>query len=288
MNCDRATWRPTLEAALDDEIVAATPVIGGDIGESFQVELASGDLIFVKYYRDAPIGLAACEARGLAWLSEAETPIRISRPLAHDADWLALEWIESRPPVDDYAWRLGEGLAQLHQASPSHLGFSEQNWIGRLPQSNDPKPSWAEFYGANRIQPLQRLARDAELLPDRLSRQLDRLVDDLPQLVGDDEPAARLHGDLWSGNVLIDEQGLPCLIDPACYGGHREIDLAMMRLFGGFGRGVFEAYEATAPLSPGADARVALYQIYPLLVHVRLFGATYLGGLTRVVEEALA
>jgi len=283
-----APWRSAFEAAIADEVLAVTPVAGGDIGDSFRVELVSGHSVFVKHYSGAPTGVAACEAQGLDWLAEADAPIRVVRALAHGPDWLALEWIESRPPSKHYASALGEGLARLHATSPTQFGSSANNWIGPLPQRNDARASWAEFYGANRIQPLQRRAHDAGLLTISLSRQLDRLSENLPRLVGPDEPIARLHGDLWSGNVLSDEQGLPCLIDPACYGGHREIDLAMMRLFGGFGGAVFEAYERVAPLSSGADTRVALYQVYPLLVHVCLFGAGYLERLRLTVERALA
>ena len=115
---------------------------------------------------------------------------------------------------------------------------------------------------------------------DGESRRLfDALQRALPDLVGPAEPPSRLHGDLWSGNLHVDERGTPCLIDPAVYGGHREIDLAMMRLFGGFGDRVFAAYAEVYPLESAAKARVPLYQLYPLLVHVNLFGGSYLGAL---------
>ncbi len=287
MNEVDVDWRLAFEASLDDEIRVAERIGGGDIGDSFRVSLASGGVAFVKHYHDAPSGLAACEARGLEWLAQAEAEIRIPRRLGYASDWLALEWIETRPPAPEFDCLLGEGLAGLHGAAPPRFGFGEANWIGTLPQTNDVRPSWADFYGANRIRPLQRRASDAGLLPGALSRRLDRLVEDLPQLVGADEPVARLHGDLWSGNVLVDERGLPCLIDPACYGGHREVDLAMMKLFGGFEDAVFEAYERASPLSPESGARVALYQIYPLLVHLCLFGGSYLRMLNRTVANAL-
>jgi fructosamine-3-kinase len=122
-------------------------------------------------------------------------------------------------------------------------------------------------------------------LPKVLARRLDRLIERIPQLVGPNEPPARLHGDLWSGNVLCDEHGSPVLIDPAVYGGHREVDLAMMRLFGGFSDAVFDAYDAAYPLQPGHEERVALYQLYPLLAHVNLFGAGYVPQVERCIDR---
>jgi fructosamine-3-kinase len=125
-------------------------------------------------------------------------------------------------------------------------------------------------------------------LPQELAVRLDRLIEELPERVGSTATPARLHGDLWSGNLITDESGHPCLIDPAVYGGDREVDLAMMRLFGGFDPAVFRAYEEAMPLPIGAESRIRLYQIYPLLVHVCLFGASYLSQLTRAVDSALA
>ncbi|HEY8923631.1 MAG TPA: fructosamine kinase family protein, partial [Polyangia bacterium] len=127
-------------------------------------------------------------------------------------------------------------------------------------------------------------ALDAGVAPASLGRQLDRLCARLDTLVGPPEPPARLHGDLWGGNSMVDERGSPSLIDPAVYGGHREVDLAMMRLFGGFGPRVFDAYDESYPLADGHEERVALYQLYPLLVHVNLFGGSYVGA----VSSALA
>ena len=112
----------------------------------------------------------------------------------------------------------------------------------------------------------------------------ERLFRVLPELVGEAEEPARLHGDLWSGNLHVDEQGAPCLIDPAVYGGHREVDLAMMRLFGGFSARVFSAYDEAFPLAPGHAERVPLYQLYPLLVHVNLFGGSYLDAVRRALS----
>src|SRR5204862_1227715 len=141
-------------------------------------------------------------------------------------------------------------------------------------QSNAPAATWSDFYQRRRLEPQVRRAAEAGLVGPALRRAFDRLFTRLPELVGPAEPPARLHGDLWGGNAMADEQGAPVIFDPAVYGGHREVDLAMMRLFGGFGRRVFDAYAEVYPLAPGHEERVALYQLYPLLVHVNLFGGS--------------
>jgi fructosamine-3-kinase len=242
--------------------------------------------VFLKHYPLASRGLAEAEADGLAWLSAAKA-IRVASVLAVGSDWIALDWIEAAPPAANYADQLGRGLAALHAAVAPCFGFEADNWIGRLEQTNDRRETWEAFYLECRIEPLRRRAVDGGLLAGGAARRLDALVDALPDLIGPSEPPARLHGDLWNGNVICDESGAPCLIDPAVYGGHREIDLAMMRLFGGFGADVFEAYTRHSPLTPGAEQRVALYQVYPLLVHVCLFGGSYVGGLMDAVDSAL-
>lgn len=285
-------WAEALAHATGSRPASATPVAGGDIANSFLVELDDRRRIFVKHYarlEAAPEGtppIAVAEARGLTWLAEADA-IRVARPVANGDDWLALEWIDSAPKASDHDEVLGHGLARLHASAPPAFGFEAPNWIGRLPQPNDPEEDWAHFYGERRLRPLARRARDAGALPAELSGRIDRLIERLPERVAGDEPPARLHGDLWSGNAITDERGAPCLIDPAVYGGAREVDLAMMRLFGGFGERTFLAYEEAHPLLPGAEARVALYQAYPLLVHVCLFGGSYVGSLSRAVDDAL-
>lgn len=291
---DRAPWRAALEEATGQAVVSATAVAGGDIAASLRVELSGGGRLFVKQYAGTPPPspdfppIAVAEARGLEWLAAAEVPeLRIPSPVANGDDWLALPWIEPAAPARDHDERLGRGLARMHAAAPDDFGFAGAGWIARLPWPNAVHADWPGFFAEERLLPLARQARDSGALSGTLSRSLDRLVDAVPRLATSDEPPARLHGDLWSGNAICDEDGGPCLIDPAAYGGHREIDLAMMRLFGGFGPRVFAAYEEVWPLAPGAEARLPLYQVLPLLVHVCLFGGGYLNGLARAIDDAL-
>jgi fructosamine-3-kinase len=186
-----------------------------------------------------------------------------------------LELIRSAPPAPDHDERLGRALAGLHRYGATGFGAAHDNLVGALPQDNTPEPTWPDFYGRRRIEPLVRRAVAEDHLPADAGADADRLVARLPELVGPPEPAARLHGDLWAGNAITDERGGPVLVDPAAYGGHREVDLAMMALFGGFSATVTAAYDEEYPRAPGHAERVALYQLYPLLVHTILFGGGY-------------
>jgi fructosamine-3-kinase len=278
--------REALARALGASVTFAKPLSGGDINEAFEVGLADGRKLFVKTNADAPAGMFAAEARGLGWLADAAA-LRIPRVLAastaEGAEFLALELLRPAPRRVDFDEELGHGLAALHGYGAPSFGLDHDNFIGSLPQSNRSHASWAEFFRAERLEPQLLLAKQSGRASSSLLRAFERLFARLPELCGPAEPPARLHGDLWGGNLHVDEAGAPCLIDPAAYAGHREVDLAMMRLFGGFAERVFSAYAESHPLAPGHAERVPLYQLYPLLVHVNLFG----GGYARSVEAAV-
>jgi fructosamine-3-kinase len=280
---------PVLRQVLTDLLGAAphsaVPVSGGDIGASCRVELDDGARYFVKRYEDGRASMARAEAEGLRWLDEARA-VRVARVAeVHDASpcVIVLEWIESRPSVSGFDEELGRSLAALHRSGAPGFGFEADNFIGRLPQSNRAHTSWEEFYAQERIRPQLHLARRSGAFSAALAARLESLLSKLPELCGPPEPPARLHGDLWGGNLMVDGEGRPCLIDPAVYGGHREMDLAMMQLFGGFSSRVFDAYREAAPLAPGYEERVPLCQLYPMLVHVNLFGGGYAGSVERIV-----
>jgi fructosamine-3-kinase len=273
----------SVERALGSKVMRSHGVSGGDINLAYEAELAHGRRVFVKSNDDAPAGMFAAEARGLAWLGGAKA-LRVPAVLAQGPDFLVLEWIESARRTPDFDEQLGRGLAALHQAKPPSFGLDHDNFIGRLVQANEPRATWPTFYRDQRLQPQLQLAIDRGLASPTMRRGFDHLFDDLDELVGPPEPPARLHGDLWGGNLMVDDRGLPCLIDPAVYGGHREVDLAMMRLFGGFSPTAFAAYHEAHPLSPGHERRIPLYQLYFLMVHVNLFGGSYVAA----VERALA
>jgi fructosamine-3-kinase len=274
---------PAVEVALGSAVVAWDAVSGGDINQAHEARLADGHAVFVKSNRNAPAGMFDAEACGLAWLGQAHA-LRVPAVIAQGPDFLVLEYLRPGRRMPDFDELLGRGLASLHRAGAPGFGLDRDNFIGRLVQANGPLPTWAEFYRERRLLPQLRLAVDGHRASTAMQRGFERLLAHLEDLVGPPEPPARLHGDLWGGNAMVDEMGMPCLIDPAVFGGHREVDLAMMQLFGGFGPRVFAAYDEAFPLLPDHEARVPLYQLYFLMVHVNLFGGSYVAS----VEHALA
>lgn len=287
-----AALRDKLEALLGSTVAELARVSGGDINETFGAALRDGRRVFVKTHASPPPAMYACEAEGLRCLGEARA-LRVPHVLAHaEADArgpavLVLERIDASRRARDFDEALGRGLAALHRSGLPELGWSRDNYIAVLAQKNAPRASWAAFYGEQRLLAQVELAVARGRASRALAARVEGLCARLPALVGPEEPPARLHGDLWSGNVISDERGAPCLIDPAVYGGAREIDLAMMRLFGGFSERVFAAYDEAYALPEGHEERVALYQLYPLLVHVNLFGGSYVAAVERALSQLL-
>ena len=281
-----------LGTALGAAVTAMRPLAGGDINDAFSVSLDDGREVFVKTRDHADPRMFPCEARGLAWLAEAQA-LPVPRVLAASAgtapgpQFLALEMLRPGRRRRDYEEILGRGLAALHRAGAPGFGLDHDNFIGSLPQENTPCPTWAGFYAERRLLPQLRRAVDQGRAPATWIHDLDRLAGKLDALVGPAEPPARLHGDLWGGNLHVDDSGQPVLIDPAVYGGHREVDLAMLALFGGVSERFYDAYDEAYPLDPGWPRRVPLYQLYPLLVHVNLFGMSYGSQVERALQRYL-
>ena len=276
-----------LAGALGVPAQAMTSIAGGDVNLAWSVRLADSREIFVKSNPRAPAGMFAAEAHGLAWLAEAGA-LRLPRVLAvgDDPAFLALEMLRPGRRVADFDARLGRGLAVLHRAGAPGFGLDRDNFIATLPQRNrGVATSWASFYAAERLVPQVRLAIDRGRGPAGWGAAFEALHARLPALAGEAEPPARLHGDLWWGNLCVDEAGLPALIDPAVYGGHREVDLAMLALFGPVSDALLGGYGEIYPLAAGWRERVALWQLYPLLVHVNLFGGSYVEAVTAILRR---
>ncbi|MFL5539547.1 MAG: fructosamine kinase family protein [Longimicrobiaceae bacterium] len=285
--------RAGVEGALGP-ILRIRPVAGGCISETFRVETGDGP-VFLKHHPEAPAGMFAAEADGLRALWEAAgDALCIPAVLALDgagdgASWIALEWLEPGTRGPGFGERLGRGLAALHRNGVGGWGWERMNFIGALPQPNEPAAAWAEFWRDRRLAPQLAMARAAgrDAGP---GREWDRLLDWLPELLApaEEDGPSLLHGDLWSGNVLS-AVGEPALIDPAVYRGHREADLAMAELFGGFDARFHAAYREAWPLLPGyAEVRRPIYQLYYLLVHVNLFGGGYGAQAAAVLRRAVA
>ena len=292
-----AALSAALEAALGARVVAAGAVGGGDINDAYRASLSDGRVLFVKTHARAPAGMFAAEARGLRWLRDAGA-LRVPEVCAcadrgeaereHGPWFLALEWVEPAPRAPDFDERLGRGLATLHRAGAPRFGLDADNFIGTLAQRNAPLPTWADFYRERRLRPQMERARERGLLPGRLLRELERVAAQMERLVGPEEPPARLHGDLWGGNLSFDSHGEPVIYDPATYFGDREADLAMTELFGGFSADFYAAYREAWPIDAGYRVRKMLYNLYHVLNHLNLFGGGYGTQAERMMQSLLA
>jgi len=287
----------TVPAALADAVARATGdavtggarAAGGSINEAWALQLAGGGRAFVKTRADAAPGEYATEAAGLRWLAQAGA-VALPAVLAVGEDdeprFLALEWIDEGRLDGAGEEALGRALAALHAAgapafgapppgAPAPDGGLAPLRIGELALPNEPAADWPSFYAQRRLRPLVALCVARGTLSAAGARAVELVCERIGDLAGPPEPPARLHGDLWGGNVLAGADGRARLIDPAAYGGHREVDLAMLRLFGAPAERVFAAYAEAAPLADGHHERVALWQLFPLLVHAALFGGSY-------------
>jgi protein-ribulosamine 3-kinase len=267
------------------QITGATPLGGGCINDAFRLDTGQGTF-FLKVNDAARYpGMFRAERRGLELLRSANA-LRVPEPIAvgevDGRQYLLCEWVAEGRSAPGNSRLLGHGLARLHRVSSGPFGLDHDNRIGSLPQTNTPASTWEEFLIGSRIMPQLRLAERNGLLTPRLRDLLDRLMARLPGLFPQ-EPPALLHGDLWGGNAMTDDLGRPVIFDPAVYFGHREMDLGMMHLFGGFDPKVFDHYQEEYPLAPDWSSRIPLCQVYPLLVHVNLFG----GGYAAQTEEAI-
>lgn len=281
------------ESLLAAAVVATTPVAGGDICTSTRLRLSDGRSALIKTRPHAPDGFFPTEAAGLRRLGAAGGT-DVPDVLAVEEDCLILRWVESGRPSAEAAERFGRSLALTHReggsaggsgsgaafGSGSGSGSSsapgKDGFIGTLPMPNRAAESWPEFYATRRILPYLKLARDRSAISPDDARSVEAVVRKIVDLAGPAEPPARLHGDLWSGNVLWGRVDRVWLVDPATYSGHRETDLAMLALFGlPHLQRMLDAYHEADPLSDGWEERAPLHQLFPLLVHACMFGGSY-------------
>jgi fructosamine-3-kinase len=268
-----------VEQLLGQAVVATTPVAGGDICRSTRVRLSDGGSALVKTRSGAPADFFEAEARGLRWLGEPGAA-SVAEVLAVDAECLVLRWVEPTKPTAETATDLGRSLARLHASGAAQFGAPDpadprDGFIGTLPLPNRTAPSWPEFYATRRVLPYLKLAADRGHVEDADVEQVEGVVGKIVDLAGPDEPPARIHGDLWSGNIVWSvDRGT--LVDPAAHGGHRETDLAMLALFGvPHLQRLLDAYQDETPLADGWEERQPLHQLFPLLVHAAMFGGHY-------------
>ncbi|MER6992841.1 fructosamine kinase family protein [Saccharopolyspora hirsuta] len=264
---------------------------GGDTAAAFAVRLDDGTAVFAKTAPETMPGAIAAEASSLSWLAEPGA-VAVPEVFGCSERWLVTEHIAESAPTAAAAERLGRGLAELHAAGAPAFGSPPPGgpadaWIGLAPMRNEPAPDWPTFYAHHRIEPYLRRAVDSGALSTRDGEVISQVCAAIDRLAGPPEPPARLHGDLWSGNVhwAADQAWL---IDPAAHGGHRETDLAMLHLFGcPHLERVVAAYHETRPLADGWRDRIALHQLFPLLVHAVLFGGGYAAQAASAARSAL-
>ncbi|GHH01347.1 fructosamine kinase [Streptomyces rubradiris] len=260
-------------------------------GSPAEVLLDDGTPVMVKR-GDSP-GAVRAEVAGLRWLGAAGA-VRVPAVLGYDEHWMVTERVPTGSPGPDAALRFGRALAALHKAGAPHFGAAppdgpEDARIGLAPMRNAPGTDWPSWYAEHRVLPYVRGAVDRGTLRPAEAGVFERVCARLPEVAGPAEPPARLHGDLWNGNVLWGADGEVRLIDPAAHGGHRETDLAMLHLFGcpHLDR-VLAGYQEAAPPAPGWRDRVRVHQLFPLLVHAVLFGRGYAEQALTAARETLA
>ena len=198
--------------------------------------------------------------------------------------FLIMDFVISSAPKQSFWEEFGRGLANLHRNTSTRFGLEYNNYIGSLQQYNSTKNSWVEFFIEQRLNIQEKWARESGLLDKETSLMLQKLYVKLDQIFPE-EPVALLHGDLWSGNFLVNEQGSASIIDPAVYYGNREMDIAMSLLFGGFQKQFYEAYHEAFPLADEWEQRIEVCNLYPLLVHVNLFGSSYAGRVNSILKR---
>lgn len=272
-----------IEESEEIRISSTARLAGGSINEVYRLQTSKGKRVLKVNEADRFPGMFDAEQAGLNILrskSKFIIPEVGSAGTSGNFSYLLLEYIPEGRQSRDFWNIFAENLAALHQNSAPEFGFPSSNYIGSLPQFNNSEVSAADFYIRQRLEPQLRMAEEQGFKFDSLGAALKNITAAIPE-----EPPALIHGDLWSGNYLISEAGLPCLIDPAVSYGPREMDLAMMKLFGGFPEEVFRRYSEIFPLPDGFQDRIPLWQLYYLLVHLNIFGSSYFSQVVAILKK---
>ena len=271
----------------DARLLSTSFESGGCINNTLRLNTRSGNY-FIKWQVGIPSDMFEKEAEGLRRLEKAGN-LRIPHVIASGVEdgkhYLLMEFIETTSSGQTDWEDFGRSLALLHREnSSSQYGFDHDNYIGKLPQTNSWMSSWIDFFNEHRLEYQLKLAMENRLVTTDFVSRYRKFYGQLESLLPVDQPAL-LHGDLWSGNFMTALDSKACLIDPATYYGHREIELSFTQMFGGFANAFYRSYEDTYPLEPGFSERVPIYNMYPHMVHVNLFGASYLGGVIQVLDR---
>lgn len=259
---------------------------GGSINSALRLHTSSGDYFLKHNDGNLHLCMFEREALGLELLAASKTlhtPFVIATGSVGDQDYILLEFLHRGKTVSDFWENFGTQLAQMHQCTQEVFGLDHDNYMGSLKQSNEKRKEFVPFFIDNRLQPQLELAIGHRTMRD-LIPEFEELYKRLPELIPSEKPSL-VHGDLWSGNFLIGPEGKACLIDPAVSYNHRECDIAMTKLFGGFDRAFYDAYNNAFPLERGWEERIDIFNLYPLLVHVNLFGGGYVQQVAAIVRR---
>lgn len=280
----------SLEKHLHQKVISFSYVGGGCINNTGKLTFNDGAVFFIKWNNKSRFpSMFTKEALGLNELTK-QYLLRIPNIVLveeslENYSFLLLEFIESGHASQNHWQKLGKGIAQLHQIKNDSYGLAYDNYIGSLPQINHTNASWGDFYLNSRIIPMVEQARKAGLFTNEQYEAIVSIYDSIQGLCHTKELPTLLHGDLWSGNVFADENETPVIIDPAVYYGNREVELAFTELFGGFDQAFYTSYNREYPLDNGYINRKHIYQLYPLLVHVNLFGGGYINSVMQIVKK---
>ena len=286
------SWNKGVEKLLTQKLNKEVNILsehqmgGGSINDARVVKTTMGEY-FVKINSASRYPkMFEKEAKGLVLLAETNA-IAVPAVVGFGVDgkdaFLILNVIKSAAKSANFWKQFGEALAALHRNTNQNFGLDHDNYIGSLPQRNRQHDNWPEFFRDERLEPMVAMAFNNGCIDRSMIRQFEKFYSRLDDLFPD-EPPALIHGDLWAGNFMVGERGEPVVIDPAVYYGHREMDLGMSQLFGGFEQSFYDAYNRVFPLEPGWQERLELYNLYPLMVHVNLFGGGYAGSVKNIIR----
>lgn len=274
------------EAGDDTKPLKINESHGGSINESYFVETEQ-QTYFIKFHPDAPERFFELEAKGLQLIKQTNS-ISVPEVLAYSDEkgnaYLVLEWVEGKKNTETEVL-LGDQIAQMHQTIGEQHGFSDNTFIGSLPQPNGLFDSWLEYYRDRRLTAQLKQGINQKSIKGKRRERLEKLINNLDKWIPDDVAPSYLHGDLWGGNWLIGDAGKPYVIDPSFLYGDRHFELAFTELFGGYSADFYHAYKERFPLMPDYEDVKPLYQLYYLLVHLNIFGEMYGGGVDAVLKR---
>ncbi len=280
-----------IKSLTGSDIISVNSLSGGCISDAYKLTLKNGNKLFLKFNSGSSGDMFITEAHGLTELRKADA-IRIPEVYLYDSTFIVTELIETGKKSKNFFEDFGREFARLHNHTQINFGFYEDNYIGSNPQPNIPDKEenndWIKFYFNKRILFQYKLAEKNGYAAAELRKGIFELEDKIEEILkGSEEKPSVLHGDLWGGNYMIDENGSACLIDPAVYYGHREADLAMTKIFGGFDSRFYSAYNEALPLPAGYEYRENIYKLYHILNHLNLFGSGYYSQAVSLVKYYL-